>query len=237
MKKYLFLAVSILLWWLNSPLYAQENTETRKLPAFQKIKVGGSVDVVLRKGEEESAKIIVTNVDIQDVITEVVNGMLYIKQKDKLNFMFNNGNNRKKIEVALTYRQLEEVHVSGAGSVSAINTLQSENLLLHVSGAGDIILPIEARKLDVHISGAGDVKVQGKADTQYVKVSGAGDYKAYDLTTLRTEARVSGAGDVNVYASEGLSAHVSGSGDIRYKGNPKNKDIATSGAGSVRRTD
>jgi len=44
---------------------------------------------------------------------------------------------------------------------------------------------------------------------------------------------VSGSGNAHVFASVHLSASVSGSGDIYYRGNPQNPEIHTSGSGSV----
>jgi hypothetical protein len=48
---------------------------------------------------------------------------------------------------------------------------------------------------------------------------------------------ISGAGDAEVFASVKLDAHVTGAGDIRYKGNPPQVIHNTSGAGSIQKAD
>ena len=40
-----------------------QNTETRKVPAFNKLEIGGSFDAVLSQGNETSVKITVENID------------------------------------------------------------------------------------------------------------------------------------------------------------------------------
>ena len=42
-----------------------------------------------------------------------------------------------------------------------------------------------------------------------------------------------GSADIKVTATEMIKARVSGSGDIRYKGNPKKIDTKTSGSGDI----
>jgi hypothetical protein len=44
---------------------------------------------------------------------------------------------------------------------------------------------------------------------------------------------VSGVGVAHVFASVHLSATVSGTGSVHYRGNPQNPEIHTSGVGSV----
>jgi hypothetical protein len=54
------------------------------------------------------------------------------------------------------------------------------------------------------------------------------------LEAAKIKAKVSGAGDAKVFATQSLDADVSGAGSIIYKGNPADRNVSISGAGSVR---
>ena len=233
MKKYLF---SMLAWAITfSFVQAQtmEASETRNLPTFRKLKSGSIIEVVLIQGNEESAKVSTKNIDLVDVVTEVRGNELCLELKEK-----NHGRYRNNISVKieLTYKQLEAIDLSGAGSLKAESTVKAETLSIDLSGAGNMTLPVEARKLKADISGAGNINIKGKADSQEIGVSGAGNYKAYDLTTLNTKVDISGAGNAHVQVSGELTGDISGAGSLRYKGTPK-KDIHTSGVGSAKHVD
>ena len=54
-----------------------------------------------------------------------------------------------------------------------------------------------------------------------METSGAVEIKARDLKTKSARIDVSGASDVELSVSEELNVSVSGAGDIRYYGSPK----------------
>ncbi|WP_278021592.1 GIN domain-containing protein [Flavobacterium ginsengisoli] len=54
-----------------------------------------------------------------------------------------------------------------------------------------------------------------------------------DLKSKVVEANVSGSGNSKVACDESLTARVSGSGNIRYVGNPEKKDTKVSGSGTI----
>jgi len=207
-----------------------ESTETRSLPTFRKINSGGEIEIVLIRGSEETAKITAKNVPLKDIRTEVRGGELLIDMEYKKYA----GNNNKSIKIELTYIQLESIKISGAGSLTAESTIKAPNLSIRVSGAGNINIPVETLDLKADVSGAGNLTIKGKADKQNIEVSGAGNYKGFELATLNTTTRISGAGNVDVFVTGALEGRISGAGGIRYKGSPKNKDIQTSGAGSAK---
>jgi hypothetical protein len=67
-----------------------------------------------------------------------------------------------------------------------------------------------------------------------IRLSGAGDIDALGLKAATTEANISGAGNVKVWATNELKANISGAGSIQYKGDPKIQQ-SISGAGSVKK--
>jgi hypothetical protein len=57
-----------------------------------------------------------------------------------------------------------------------------------------------------------------------LEISGAAEIHAFNLESKRAKISVSGAGDVEINASESLSVDISGAGQVDYKGNPEIKE-------------
>jgi hypothetical protein len=102
------------------------------------------------------------------------------------------------------------------------------------SGASDIVASgIKSDDFRIDTSGASNLQVSGEAKMLEVEMSGAGEVDAKDLHARKVSITSSGAAQANVYASEELSASVSGAGNITYYGNPKVFNEERSGAGSI----
>ena len=83
------------------------------------------------------------------------------------------------------------------------------------------------------VSGSGDIVVSGKTDEFEAAVAGSGDIKAIDLSSKRADMRISGSGGISITVNEEILARISGSGDIKYRGNPRIEDVKVSGSGKV----
>jgi hypothetical protein len=77
--------------------------------------------------------------------------------------------------------------------------------------------------------------VAGTAKKQSVNISGSSKIDAFDLKSEESEVSISGSGNVNINVTQSLEARVSGSGDIRYKGNPDIRNIHVSGSGNIKK--
>ena len=97
MKK-LFLLSSLTV--LSLALIAQ-NSETRSLDNFHGVSASSSVDVELYKGSTNKAEIVVKNVDLDKVKTEIKKGILEVGLKGKNNW--NWGIKKRSIKVVVTY--------------------------------------------------------------------------------------------------------------------------------------
>ena len=104
-----------------------------------------------------------------------------------------------------------------------------------VSGAGELNVDgVLGQQLDLSISGAGDVKASGQVRNVSTKISGAGSADLQQLVTETSEVKISGAGHADVFATESVSARVSGAGSVNCYGNPADVRRHVSGAGKVR---
>ena len=84
----------------------------------------------------------------------------------------------------------------------------------------------------MELSGGSEIELHGIADEVELDLSGAAEVHAFNLESKRAAIGVSGAGDVEINASEKLAVDISGAGEVQYMGDPEiKKDI--SGVGEI----
>ena len=101
-------------------------------------------------------------------------------------------------------------------------------------GAGDVrINDANSNDLRIESTGAASVEAGGKARSVMISSTGAGSVDTSKLTTEKAKVDVSGAANVDVYASDQLDVTISGVGNVSYSGNPKTVNKSISGVGTV----
>ena len=224
MKKLSFLLVGLL---IGAGLYAQQvndpNAEVRQAKGYHGINVSNAFDVYLSQSSEEAVAVSAAETKHREKITvNVKDGILYIGYS---------GN--KKLKAYISFKQIDQLKISGACDVFIAGTLKAESLTVNQSGASDLKGKLDVSNLTVDLSGASDMMVTGTATQLSVEASGASDFKGFDLVTETCDAKASGASDIKITVNKELSAHASGASDVRYKGNGVIKDLKSSGSSSV----
>jgi len=202
-------------------------SEKRTVANFDRVSVGGSGELVITQGDEESLEIR-TDDNLLPVIKSEVSG-------GELSLGWSNVNLKpsQTIHYELKLKKLQELRLSGALQVKA-EKLNSEHLSVNISGSGKVsIAKLEGKELDEEVSGSGEFELGGHVDVQKIGISGSGRYSAGDLESNRVEAQVSGSGNLTVWARQSLVANISGSGQVNYFGTPEVKSEC-SGSGTVR---
>lgn len=184
-----------------------ERTEVRPVVDFKKIRVEGSADVIATIGSTTSLSVTGDDNLIPYVTTVVEGGVLVVDMKPG-SYHWRHG-----LRVEVTTPTLENVSIDGSADVN-------------VNG-------LSGGSFGVDISGSGSLRGFGSVDKLTVSVSGSGDLRLYDVVAREVHVTISGSGDAQVHATDTLIAEVSGSGDIRYRGNPRNPRLSISGSGSV----
>ncbi|MDN5203986.1 head GIN domain-containing protein [Fulvivirgaceae bacterium BMA10] len=198
------------------------------ISGFDELKVSGTYEVFLRRGNEE-ALTIETDENLFDYIDVDVSG--HQLEIDNLEML----RSRHGIKVYLTYQEISGIYVGGAANIQSEDVLRSKDLDIKMAGAGITDLEIDARNLYVQISGAGLVKLSGKVEHQDLKLSGAGNLDAFELESNDCEISLSGVGAAQVFVNNSLEASVSGIGGVEYAGDPAHVDKNVSGLGKVYR--
>ena len=207
-------------------------TETRAVPAFNAVEVGGDFEVYLQQGPAEDIRV-EGQENVLDVVTTKVDGQeLEIKFKPLVNV-----GRHKTIRVYITTPALASLELSGSSRAEGQTPWTVDNLNLKVSGSGSLALDVrEANEVESRISGSGSMNLSGDAEDFENEISGSGNVRAFGLVTKRAAARISGSGNCELTVTQSLNARISGSGNVRYKGDPT-VNVTVSGSGKVMRVD
>ena len=162
--------------------------------------------------------------------TEVEGGKLKISVRKGINLSPSRNN---PVRITVPVEQINAVALTGSGNIKGTEKLTAPGFHVDLTGSGDIDLNLDVQELDGRLTGSGDVKLNGKVQEFKVRVTGSGDFLASGLTAEVVDASILGSGDIEVRVTEELRARISGSGDIKYLGDPKKQDFKTTGSGSI----
>lgn len=239
MKRLLILSVSIGLLvsscnFMGKHVRGDGNviTQDRSISGFNSIDVSSALDVEIGQDSSYSVKVEVDNNLQQFVETYKEGDILRVRLANNINI---DPTRQMKIYVsAPNYRRLE---ASGACGLNSRNRLSSNDPIeVGLSGACHGNLEIKAPKVSLDLSGASNLTLRGETKELFIQGSGSSDVKAFEMLSETADIDVSGAGNIDVFASAKINASASGASNIRYKGNASvNSDV--SGAGSVKKVD
>jgi hypothetical protein len=184
-------------------------TDRRDVEAFDSIEVGGAFELIVHVDPAAAQRVEVSGDDniVPEITTTVSGGELEIG--------IDQGMVRPKLDMKV------EVWVASLAGLEA-------------SGASDITVEgLHGENFDLDLSGASDSSFSGSVDRFEIDLSGASDLDARELHAKIVDLELSGAGEAEVWASDRLDAEVSGAGNVRYFGSPKEVHQDVSGAGNI----
>jgi hypothetical protein len=184
-------------------------TETRTVSGFTGVTFSGVGTLNITQTGTESLTVSADDNLLSLLTSTVTNGTLNLGIKSG-----NSINPKKPIVYTLTVKNLNNVTLSGAGTINATKLTTSA--------------------LHVVLSGAGSMTISGSAPSQTALVSGVGNYNAKGFPTDSAQVTISGAGKATVTVNKELTAIVSGAGSVIYYGSPSQVTKTISGVGSVK---
>ncbi len=206
--------------------------EVRAVSGFDAVRWGGGGELILDQSGREHLSIEAEPAVLARVVTEVRERRLHI------GFMPGRSvHSEQPIRWRLEIKTLSELDVGGAGNVRA-GPLVVPALALTLGGSNELRLAaLTARHLDARLDGAGLLQISGgQVEAQRVVIGGACDYDAPRLQSREAELVIDGSGQMLVAVAVRLVARIGGSGQVRYRGQPR-VHSAVSGAGQVGRDD
>ena len=152
-----------------------------------------------------------------------------------MNSLDNDCYNIETFTVNIVVPNLNQVRVSGSGSVSVGDFTNQSSMSLMCSGSGkiDVNRFTGVNSWNAVISGSGLIRCNGIVDnvrSSNVNISGSGNYSGFNVLSKSTKVKISGSGNAEVYSPERLDVQISGSGNVGYRGYPFiSQDISGSG--------
>ncbi len=200
-------------------------SEKRTVNNISKIKVEGSIEVVIDNGLE-GARIVTDENLIPYIVTEKDGDLLKIKVKENANLK-----STKPITVYLSTPLVTEINLAGSGNVVANGRFSSTDRMgFEIAGSGNITIDVNSPKITTNISGSGTVHITGETKVVNVQIAGSGTHDGFALKAEDVSVKIAGSGDAMVYADINLKVSIAGSGNIKYKGNATvDKNITGSG--------
>ncbi|MFN4764004.1 head GIN domain-containing protein [Gillisia sp. Q332] len=240
MKKTILILAALLLsistanaqWWKNDRIKGngEMTTQSRNVPNYEKVTLVGSMDVELISGKEGALKVEAESNLQEYITTEVTNGVLKISVKKGVSI---SPSGNRRIKVIVPFEEIEGVSITGSGDIRNSDQIKAKSFETRLTGSGNLKLNLNVKDLNSAITGSGNTELKGTAENFSCSITGSGDFEAFNLRAAKAEVTISGSGDVEITATEELKARVSGSGDIKYNGNPKKQDFKTTGSGSI----
>jgi hypothetical protein len=181
-------------------------TETRVVPPFERVAVGGAIDAKIRVGQPLRVALTTDATSLPNIAVLVRDGVLSVEPKGDLA-------PNTRLEVAIDTPVLRGLEVSGAADAE-------------VEG-------VAGETFSLEVSGASDVDVVGSVDALEVEASGAADLDLHRLIARTLTLDASGAVDARVHATERATLDVSGASDVELTGTATVVRERTSGASSV----
>jgi hypothetical protein len=204
-------------------------SEIRQLGAFTKIDMDGGARVILVQGSEHSITVEGSRRVVEQVVTEVNDGVLEIDFRDR-NLFENWG---ESLTLTITFANLSDFRLDGGVELLAEN-LNLENLNITINGGASVKMNnLVLNTLGMTLTGGGEIHVSGIAENHNVKVSGGTSYKAEDLKSANVNVEIIGAANVEVWATETLNLDLAGAYSVSYWGSPQITQSIT-GLGEVK---
>ncbi len=185
-----------------------DSTEVRDLDSFDRISNSGACDIFITFGDKQEVKVTYDEELIDLVKTRVRRNTLKIDTHGSHEMDYS-----CTIEIVLP--KLTEISNSGAGDI--------------------IITDLVADEFELEHSGAGDYEITGEVGEFIVDFSGVGGVDARDFKARLADVRLSGVGDIEVYATEEFDGNASGIGKIYYYGDPEKVSRSSSGFAKIRK--
>lgn len=224
--------------------------EQREVSDFDEVHLNGIGNLRIKMGDEEGLRISAEDNLLPHIKAEV--------SGNKLTIGFKWGINPKPtepIDYYVTVKELEEVSVSGVGTIEAdrlsaeglsvtlngaakanIGHIAAESLEVNIRGSGEVAVEsVRAESLNANIIGSGSISIEGgEVEEQDIEIAGSGEYNAEHMESAETDVRIAGSGAVVVRVSDNLKTEIAGSGSVKYVGKPE-VDLNVAGSGTVKR--
>jgi hypothetical protein len=204
----------------------------RNIKAFDSVVFESQGMMNISIGENEKVEINIDDNLVDSIITEVHGGVLYIANQSSVT--------STQLIVNIVIPQLKKVQLNGSGSIvvsgivtnddlsvilegSGSITIQGkiENVIVSLSGSGNIDADIESHKGNFQISGSGSLMIKGKCIDTSIGINSMGNFLGKDFRSETAYVELWGSGNCEIEVFGKIKSKIMGSGNIKVKGEPE----------------
>jgi len=205
--------------------------ETRSVAGFSSLSSHGPINVKIQQGQSDQIEVEADENLLPYIETKVEDGKLVVQTKKNVNLK-----TTSKMVVYVSMTTIKSLQLSGSGDIETTGNFEgAERSQILLSGSGNIHFSSGAFKdVDFAVSGSGNIMAKGgSANGVSVSISGSGNIYVSDITAQNVEVKISGSGNTKVSADKSLTAKISGSGNVFYKGTATNISSKVAGSGKL----
>ena len=213
-----------------------KNVQTRQVDEFDEISVSGAIELYVSQGDTKVAVSAADEEKVNEIETYVQGRTLYIRFKTKKSWWSDQWNTTgRNFRAYVSAPVIKSLSSSGSGNIKIEGILKSPELEIEISGSGNISGSIKTENLDVIQSGSSNIRLAGTAEKAEFECSGSGNIICGELSLDYCTVEMSGSGNAELLVNKELSAEISGSGNVKYKGQGTVINSSTAGSGKIRR--
>jgi NAD-dependent DNA ligase len=219
------------IYGLSIPLIGQE-TETRHLESFNKIKVATGIEVTIVEGTENEIVIFSDGIELEEIKSEIKGGELLVKIKTKLSLL---QTNNIDVQARITYvEELESIIANSGASIESENNVSSSILELRATSGASLDLSVICDDIEAGLSSGAEMDIEGESGRLDLRFNTGSSFRGFDLHTQKARVKGGTGGSAEISVSEYIKTNVNTGASIEYKGNPSKKDINKGTGGEVR---
>lgn len=220
----------------NSPDCFQQAGEAhldwRELPAYDRIEIRDNIQVVLVQSEEEKIAVEGPKNLLPEIITEVSQGVLEIRNDNTCNFV---RSYKHRYVVKIYSSHIRNIVNHGNGDVKSTNTLIGDYLFFeNKRSIGKIELQFEMDSMRfLNTTGYSDIELKGTVDELFLFHQGVGLMDASRVDARSVFINSNSINDAYVQFRDYMFAALNDNGNIYYVGPSQAIDVSQPGAGSL----
>lgn len=213
-------------------------SEDRNLKGFEAIEINGSPTVYYTQSNLFSVKVVGPSKSVADIVTDVVDGTLTIKNRGKVGVFNVALTEEGQAAIYVSSPDLVGVSLNGSGDFIGKSQVDTDKMDINLRGSGDISFEnIICDKCQIDLVGSGDIGVDVlEAKDVSATLVGSGDIKLNERNVQSTVLGLKGSGDIRANLEQGckiVRCELRGSGDITLSGSVDDYSMQKSGSGEI----
>jgi hypothetical protein len=214
-------------------------TEQRTVPKFDSVYVADKIEVTISNGSEYKVEVIAGKNVIKNIVCEVKNGQLEIRNKNTCNFV---RGYKHKFKVNITTPYLKRCENDGVGPVIFADNFAQDVIYLRVVNSGDVYLNGTFSKIYSSSHGNGDVHFKGKTKELHIYTNGTNYIRAEEMVVsdyVFIATLTLGDATFNLTNTKVFDYYIWNDGNVKYSGTPLviNHPVERSGKGQLIKLD